>query len=376
MVYLMKIGIISERLSRPVTGVSTYTYNLVKGLHDISGSSSIWLIDHSDHKYFKNINKILIFKSAKYFPLSSYIWYVYLQAILKYTTFDLDIIHCPENVALITKLEHYKKVITVHDSMYLFQNSIPMFAKMRYKLFLLENLKNSDEIISVSHSVKSDLVKNFKIPENKISVIYEAANKQFKPINAEYYKNTLEKYNIKQPFILYAGILHKHKNIPTLIKAFYKIKRRGIKHKLVIAGAKSYKCDEVFDIVNNLNLRRDIIFTGHVPNSDLPSFYSAADIFVYPSLYEGFGLAPLEAMACGAPVITSNTSSFPETIGDAGFLIDPRNVDAFADGIYDVLSDDELRCDMVQKSINRAKLFDWNKCAKETLNVYEEALNL
>lgn len=372
----MKIGIISERLSRPVTGVSTYTYNLVKGLHDISGSSSIWLIDHSDHKYFKNINKILIFKSAKYFPLSSYIWYVYLQAILKYTTFDLDIIHCPENVALITKLEHYKKVITVHDSMYLFQNSIPMFAKMRYKLFLLENLKNSDEIISVSHSVKSDLVKNFKIPENKISVIYEAANKQFKPINAEYYKNTLEKYNIKQPFILYAGILHKHKNIPTLIKAFYKIKRRGIKHKLVIAGAKSYKCDEVFDIVNNLNLRRDIIFTGHVPNSDLPSFYSAADIFVYPSLYEGFGLAPLEAMACGAPVITSNTSSFPETIGDAGFLIDPRNVDAFADGIYDVLSDDELRCDMVQKSINRAKLFDWNKCAKETLNVYEEALNL
>ena len=134
-------------------------------------------------------------------------------------------------------------------------------------------------------------------------------------------------YKIDTPFILFVGTLEKRKNVPTLLKSFYKLKKCKIEHKLVIVGGKGWKYTKIFDLIEEFNLKGDVIFTDYVSDEYLVKFYNAADLFVYPSLYEGFGLPPLEAMACGCPVITSNTSSLPEVVGDAGIMIDPNDID-------------------------------------------------
>jgi glycosyltransferase involved in cell wall biosynthesis len=158
-----------------------------------------------------------------------------------------------------------------------------------------------------------------------------------------------------------------------LIQAFHNLKNKErLPHKLVIAGKKGWLYREIFKTVDTLGLAGDVKFTGHVPWEDLPFLYNLAEIFVYPSFYEGFGLPPVESMACGCPVITSNTSSLPEVVGDAGILIDPRDKEGLSKAIHETITDDDLRRRMRTKGLQRAKRFSWERCARETLKVYEE----
>ena len=370
----MKIGIISERLNRPLIGVGTYTHHLIKEMSMIYPKDKIYLIDYRDYEMFKNLNKIIIAPSVKYLPKKSYFWHLYSQFRLRKNDFKLDIIHSPENATLFVNLKNQKKIITVHDIRpYLFPEL--GITGVRYKFALPRTLKTADKIITDSNSTKKDLINYFNIPEEKIKVILLAADEKFEVLNNEKINEVKQKFNLDFPFVLYVGILTKHKNIPTLIKAFYKIKKEDIKHKLVIAGTKRGKYKEIFETIDKLNLQNDIVFTGYISDEDLPALYNAADLFVYPSLFEGFGLLPLESMACGTPVITSNTSSLPEVVGDAGIMIDPHDVDRLADAMHEVLSNDRLREDMIKKGLERAKMFSWEKCAKETLKVYEEVYN-
>ena len=184
-----------------------------------------------------------------------------------------------------------------------------------------------------------------------------------------------KKHDITFPFILYLGTLEPRKNLKSLILAYNEIKKKFPEYKLIIGGAKGWGYKNIFQIIDNLGIDKDIIFTGYIPEKDLPSLYNSAELFVYPSFYEGFGLPPLEAMACGTPVITSNTSSLPEVVGNAGIMVDPNNVNQLADAMYKVLTDDNLRRDMIKKGLKRAKMFSWKKTAKETLKVYEEVYN-
>jgi len=236
-------------------------------------------------------------------------------------------------------------------------------------------LKTADKIITVSNSTKNDLMNHFNIPKEKIRVIFEAADEKFKSLNNKETKEVKYKYHLNFPFILYVGGLAVHKNIPALIKAFYKVKKKGIQHKLVITGTKRWKYKEIFETIDKLDLQNDVVFTGYVSDEDLPALYNAADLFVYPSIYEGFGLPPLEAMACGTPVITSNTSSLPEVVGDAGIMVDPYDVNGLADAMHEVLANEGLRANMIKNGLERAKMFSWEKCARETLKVYEEVYN-
>jgi glycosyltransferase involved in cell wall biosynthesis len=324
----MKIGIISERLNRPLTGVGNYTYYLIKELSMIYDKRDVYLIDYMDDKIFTDVNKITIKFPLKNISKNSYyFWHIYLQLKIKKNNLNLDIIHSPENAALFVKLKHQKKIITVHDIIaYLFPESVTLITRLRYKLLLSRTLKTTDKIIAVSNSTKKDLMNYFNIPAEKISVVLEAADEKFKPLNPEEVSDVKQKNNLNFPFILYVGNLAKHKNIPMLIEAFYKIKKKNIECKLVIAGKKEWEYKEIFETVDKLNLQNNVVFTGYVLDEDLPALYNAADLFVYPSLYEGFGLPPLEAMACGTPVITSNTSSLPEVVGNAGIMVDPYDV--------------------------------------------------
>ena len=372
----MRIGIVVDRLNRPRTGIENYTYNLINKFAKISDKEKIFLINYEENNIFPNLNKIIIKNPLKNITKKSYyFWHLYLQFKLNKKDFKLDIIHSPENAALFIKLRHQKKIITVHDIIpYLFPESYTPITLLRYKLLFPRTLRTADKIIADSNSTKRDLMSYFNVPEEKIRVILLAADEKFKPLNNGETDEIRQKYNLDFPFIFYVG-LGLRKNIQTLIKAFHKLKKDpGTKQKLVIAGEKEGNYKAIFETIDKLNLQKDVIFTGYVLDEDLSALYNAADLFVYPSLYEGFGLPPLEAMACGTPVITSNTSSLPEVVGDAGIMVDPYDVDRLADAMHKVLSNDGLREDMIKKGLERAEMFSWEKTARETLKVYEEVI--
>ncbi|MBW9221790.1 glycosyltransferase family 4 protein [Methanothermococcus sp. SCGC AD-155-C09] len=374
----MKVGIISDRLNRTLTGVGTYVYNLIKELSK-DNNDNLFLINYTENNIF-NLNSVIIDNPFNFLPkkYAYYSWHIYLNYYLKNKKLDLDIIHSPENVTLFIKLkEGQKKVITVHDIMaFRFPDISDIITRYRYKFLLPKTLRTADKIISDSYSTKKDIIKYFKIPEDNVKVIHLGVDEDYKPLSKEEINNIKRKHNINYPFILYTGGLAPNKNVERLIYAFYKLKKQLPKYKLIITGIKRYKYKSIFETIDKLNLQKDVIFTGYVPDEDLPGLYNAADLFVYPSIYEGFGLPPLEAMACGTPVITSNTSSLPEVVGNAGIIIDPYDVDRLSRAMYEVLSNDGLREELRKKGLKRAKLFNWRKTAEETLKVYREIYNI
>ncbi|HIP90277.1 MAG TPA: glycosyltransferase family 1 protein, partial [Candidatus Nanopusillus sp.] len=324
----MKIGILAEILNKPLTGIGNVVYNLIKELLNYKNDFDLYLINSKKLDNF-SINQIII-KNPLELVSKSYLWYFY--ASTKINKFEkLDIIHDPSQSPTTNVPKNTKFIITVHDLIpFIIPKEHTKIRVLIYKLLLPKTLRTVDKIISVSHHTRKDIIKYFKIPEDKIEVIYNGVDEKYKPLSEEEINNIKEKYSINYPFILYVGTLEPRKNIPTLIKAYYKLKKQGLPHKLVITGKKGWKYRSIFKTINKLNLRKDVIFTGYVPDEDLPTLYNAADLFVYPSLYEGFGLPPLEAMACGTPVITSNTSSLPEVVGDAGIMVDPYDVDGLS----------------------------------------------
>jgi glycosyltransferase involved in cell wall biosynthesis len=356
----MKIGILVKNTTRgKITGIERYTQELVKSMS--SGSTHEFNI--ISNELFPDISPVL----------KTYSWYLSMPHRLNNT--DVDIIHNMSQSPTFFRFKR-KNIITIHDlTPFVIWESHPLSRTLIYRTLLWRTLKFADKIIAVSEQTKKDLINIMTVPEEKIKVVYEAVNERFIQMDKVYCRDSLIRYNITAPFILYVGTLEPRKNIPTLIKAFYKIKKSGIDYKLVIAGKRGWDYKEIFDIIKNLRLQTDVIFTGYVPEEDLPILYNAADLFVYPSLYEGFGLPPLEAMACGTPVITSNVSSLPEVVGGAGVMVDPNCVDGLAKELNEVLKNDDLRKDLRAKGLERAKMFSWNKTAKETLSIYEGTAN-
>ncbi|HUV82962.1 MAG TPA: glycosyltransferase family 1 protein, partial [archaeon] len=255
---------------------------------------------------------------------------------------NIDLIHGTKNETPFI-LKCCKSVITIHDlTPFLFPTDFMLLDRIYWKTIIPRSLRKSDRIIAISEHTKKDIVNFFNIPADKIDVILHGLPEGYGVIS-DY--NVLEKvknrYSLTDNFILYVGTIRPRKNIETLVKAFYKLKKsKQIIHKLVITGKELLCGHELYKLIQLLKLENDVIFTGFVLDEDLPAIYNLAELFVYPSLYEGFGLPPLESMACGTPVITSNTSSLPEVVGDAGIIVDPYDIDDLAKVMYDVLTDD------------------------------------
>jgi glycosyltransferase involved in cell wall biosynthesis len=269
-----------------------------------------------------------------------------------------------------------KKVVTIHDLIpYIMPETVGKGYLTKFIFELPQIIERSNAIITVSEYSKKDILRFFPINPEKIFVTPLAASLKYKPLNKpkckEFMKN---KYNIIKPFILYIGGFSSRKNVKALILAFGEIfKELPEEYNLVIVGADNR---DQFAYLNSLGMNMDIskqiIFTNYVPDEDLPMFYNACQVFAYPSLYEGFGLPPLEAMSCGIPVVTSNLTSIPEVVGDAGILIDPYKEEALGNALLMVLCDPKLQNDLGLKGIERAKNYTWEKTAKETLKVYKE----
>jgi glycosyltransferase involved in cell wall biosynthesis len=235
-------------------------------------------------------------------------------------------------------------------------------------------LRKAEKIITVSEFSKKDISKYIKYPEDQIEIIPPAVDHNL------YYPNrnraALKKYRIEETekVILYVGAEEPRKNIQLLINSFSKLKNKIPQVKLLKVGTPNYLGvrEKLLEQIESLNLQKDIIFTGYVSERELAEIYNAVDLFVFPSLYEGFGIPPLEAMACGTPVITSNTSSLPEVVGDAAIVVDPYDADKLVEEMYQLLTDDGLKKEMIRKGLKRSKMFSWDESARKTLRVYKE----
>jgi glycosyltransferase involved in cell wall biosynthesis len=243
--------------------------------------------------------------------------------------------------------------------------------RLIYNLLVPKLLKRKDKIIADSYCTKNDLVNCLKISEDKIDVIHLGVDEKYRVLNQNETLSIMRQYGIEHPFILYVGTLNYRKNLPLLLRSFYRIMKKLPGYKLLCIGKMGWNSQPIIDLIRQLNLINDVKIMGYLPDAHLPYFYNASDLFVFPSLYEGFGLPPLEAMACGTPVITSNTSSLPEVVGDAAIMVDPCDDVELSNSIQQCLTNDELTASLVEKGINRAKLFDWKITAKNTIKLYE-----
>lgn len=284
----------------------------------------------------------------------------------------LDVFHSPDFIP--PRKTRAASVITVHDLAFLLYPRFLTTASARYYGQVDPASRSASHIIAVSQSTKRDVTRLLGVPNEKVTVIYEAAHPLFRPVDKSLAKAHVKaKYGIEGDFILFVSTLEPRKNLPTLLAAYHRlITSYKNQTELVIAGHKGWLTQEVDQTIDKYHLRERVCFLGSVDNESLASLYNAARVFALPSFYEGFGLPPLEAMACGTPVIVSNTSSLPEVVGDAGVLVDPNDVEAWSAALARVLSDPELHAEMSEKGKRRASLFSWERAARDTLSVYRK----
>ena len=235
-------------------------------------------------------------------------------------------------------------------------------------------LRKVGKIIAISESTKRDAIRLYGIPEEKIEVTCLAVDGRFRPAGAGAIAMVRERHRLPERFLLYVGTIEPRKNLPVILDALKILMERGGGVPLVVAGARGWMYEDFFLKVRTTGLEGKVLFTGYIPDEELPALYSAAEAFLYPSLYEGFGFPVLEAMACGTPVVCSNTSSLPEVAGDAAILLSPVAPGDWADTIQEVLDSGTLRERMRQEGFRRASLFSWEKTARETWEIYRRMM--
>ncbi len=286
-----------------------------------------------------------------------------------------DIFHATNHL-----LAHFKQartVYTLHDLIFLRYPEYHLPYNRWYLTYTMPRyLRAADVIITPSKHSKQDAIEFYGLPESKIKVIYEAPAPYFKPaVDRTSLDRVRQKYSLPEKFILHVATIEPRKNLTRLLEAFKSILDDWPDFKLVLIGKKGWLYDSFFQHLRALGLQEQVIFPGFVAEADLPACYQLAKVFVYPSLYEGFGLPPLEAMACGIPVISSNSSSLPEVVGDAGLLFEPTDTAALVAALKRVLSDPQLRADLQNRALARAQKFSWTKAVDELMAVYRSLYN-
>jgi glycosyltransferase involved in cell wall biosynthesis len=284
----------------------------------------------------------------------------------------LDLLHSPDFIPPFKR--NCKSVITVHDLAFLLYPHFLTKESARYYGQIDQAWRKTDHIIAVSEATKQDSIKMLGVPEKKITVIHEAANPIYQPMLKDVaWQRVLKKYKLDKDFILFVSTIEPRKNLPTLLQAYRELRDKYKRDELlVLAGSRGWLWEEVYETVARLNLEEYVAFLGRVPSADLLFLYNAARSLVHPSFYEGFGLTPLEAMNCGTPVIVSNTAALPEVVGDAGLMINPHDVEGLTVAMWRVLTEEELRQDLIAKGLKRAKNFSWLNTAERTLEVYHK----
>lgn len=373
----MKIGIDISLTIGEKAGVGYYTANLIDALAKIDKTNQYLLYPFFYHIYHPDF-KTAVAPSQKNFHLHhekipkkiiDRLWHSPIPK--KWILGNVDVLH---STTFCAPQDHYGKlIVTIYDISFLTLPECHTEANRRHCLKgTLDAVRYADCIIAISNHGKQELVKFFDVDPDKIIVTHLAAKDIFAPCGIEEQNRVLEKYGITRDFIFTVGSFEPRKNIGTLVRAYVNLPENiKTQHPLVIAGGKGWLNVEIDALIES-QASAQIQRIGYVDEQDLPALYSAAAAFVYPSLYEGFGLPILEAMSCGAPVITSNTSSMPEISGDAALLFDPANVQQLTTLLLEMMENEKIRKELSRKGIERAGQFSWEKTARATLKMYED----
>jgi glycosyltransferase involved in cell wall biosynthesis len=318
-----------------------------------------------------NVRGRSVYIPDRYLNIVWYRWRLPLYAT--YFSGQADIYHGPD-FALPPIGQKLRKVVTVHDLAFL---DYPEYAVPSLSAYLTkivpQAVADADVVCTVSAEVSRTLMKHFQTPREKLTVIPNGVNPSLRRItDPVLLEATRHKFGLKQPLVLAVGTQEPRKNHSGLIKAFYQAQKQ--KHgpaMLVLAGGKGWLYEEAEQLVRDLHLENKVRFLGRVSDYDLVTLYSLANVFAFPSFAEGFGVPPLEAMACGVPVITSNTTSLPEVVGDAALLVDPHDTGALARAMMHILQDKTLQEDLRQKGYERVRHYTWEESARKMLSVYQ-----
>jgi glycosyltransferase involved in cell wall biosynthesis len=361
----MLIGIDASRsVAQKRTGTENYSLNLIRHLLALQN-------EHCYRLYFNRpptCDLRLAICNLRIMPFPR-LW-THLRLSWEMARRPPDLLFVPAHVLPI--VHPRRSVVTVHDLGYLYYpEAHRLLDRLYLDLSTRYNARAATHLIADSSATQRDLIERYGTKPDKITVIYPGYDKAtFQPVRDEEAIEAVKaKYDIAGDYILFVGTLQPRKNLTRLIEAYWKLEAGS--WKLVIAGKKGWLYEEIFQQVERLGLAGRVVFTDYVPEGDLPTLLSGARLFVFPSLYEGFGLPVLEAMACGTPVVCSNTSSLPEVAGDAAVLVDPLDVKGLAMAMERVLSDEELRAGLIEHGFEQARKFSWERCARQTLTVLE-----
>ena len=385
---MLTIAIDATSLTIQPSGIGLYVYNLIHTLYALQNSENFqmrivyqprlknWLTGRLIATNLINLDTQVYTLPV---PVTiSHILSKFPNPIISYYENYLgfpDIIHGTDHV--VYPCAKSLKVMTIHDLTYIKYPNFVNWIVKSYTDRIRQCLKWTDLIITVSESSKKDIIKYFQVKPEKIYVTPLASRYNPDYLSAENILN-IEKqveHDFSQPYLLFVSTIEPRKNINAVILAFNFLKTKyKIEHQLVLIGKKGWKYEPIFMAIENSHWKNQIHHFDYLSDELVALFYSRADVFVYPSHYEGFGLPILEAMMLGTPVVTSNTSSIPEVTGDAAILIDPNDPIQLAEAILKVISDSRLRQDLIDKGKARAKLFSWERTAKETLKAYRSIL--
>jgi glycosyltransferase involved in cell wall biosynthesis len=369
----MRIGIDIHSIGSQKGGNETYYRELIKELVKIR-SEHRFVLYHSRPEITNYVKVSGQFSLKRIFPSHRTLRIPFSMPRRAHLD-NLDLFHAQFIVPPFLKC---KTVTTIPDIAFEhYPQFFSAYQRAWSKALIRGSAKKADHIITVSEYSKRDLVETYGIREEKITVTYEGAGKEFVPLDREKAKAEIaSKYQIGGDFILYLGRLQARKNLMRLVNAYARVREEGFTHRLVLAGRQDSFFQPVLSRVRELKLENDISFPGYVAAQDVPTFYNAAEIFIYPSLYEGFGLPLMEAMACGVPVITSRGSSLDEVAGDAALLVDPLSELSIAEALKKILNDPELRKRLGQAGLRRSRLFSFENAARQTVEVYERVMGV
>jgi len=369
----MRVALDAIPLVAAKTGVGHYTDALAEWLARTHPDHQYELLSPFDFAFEGRNGHRPANLSKRFMPVRSIFrkwWLVGLPALLQIS--PVDVFHGTNYC--IPVFAPCPTVVTIHDLSLLAQAGTHEEANVeRGRRRLPIMARRATMIIAPSEWTRREIISRLGIRAERIRVIQEAAREGMRPRDEAESRSVLDKHGIRRPYLLYVGTIEPRKNLTTLLRAYDEL-LRATPHRpqLVLCGGRGWLDDEVFNMVEELRLTEMVRFTGYVEEVELPALYSAAEVFVYPSLYEGFGLPPLEAMACGTPVVASNTASLPEVVGDAGLMVSPRDVRALAQTLAKLLDDAGLRQRLSRAGLAQAARFSWERAAHETQAVYDE----
>jgi glycosyltransferase involved in cell wall biosynthesis len=369
-----RIGILTYGLDRPLTGIGRYSLELLKALSNLRPSLDITLLCAGPPGPLSGVvaKGEVPLTGARILPLL--VTWGQVMIARKSKELGLDVLHDLTGVSpLAFAKSHSATVTTIHD---VFAWSLPGYSSLLdtliYKQWLTRRWAKTDAVITVSGQSRADVETYLKVDSERVRVIPHGVTSGFHPMEIPAVNAVVrDTLGIRRPYVLYVGALTQRKNIARLVHAFASVRREHPQLLLVLAGPRSWKKTPIAEILFDLNLEEHVLLTGPVTDRELAALYNGALVFVFPSLYEGFGLPVLEAMACGTPVLTSCVSSLPEVVGDAGRMVDPYDVEAIAVALSDLVGNASLRDRYCQLGLQRASQFTWEATARQTWAVYE-----